>query len=385
MNYPEEWTQAQVDSFYNWVAEHPAFRSHVSGDFPNLKTELLGMGLRSEDAEQIALYLKWLGALPYADFSLGRAILCFYYTEFQKIKRALERQVTGKRLCDLFRVLAQMVVQGTPIFPVRAASMAEELMRCLKQYPAGAARFKILARLMVDVNGGFMHGFNAEELSREELNLLMRAEHQRRANLFEELYVTREKYEGYKVRVMENVEFLRDVSILRNSFRTIIRPGKRVLQSDLADQYASDQPGDSGFQEAFDFFCWKWFLDGLEGYEPIVTKLSFHVTPFGTAIFIPGYWSFDPKRDIKWSELKEFHESRGAVKRQGSAFEPNRRDRQNKERLVLAAAEESRARGERGKKMIQSIIAKVGLVENIAPEYIYRLIREAKKTKQRRP
>ena len=262
-------------------------------------------------------------------------------------------------------------------------------MTCLKQYPTGAERFEPLADLLVDVNGGFMHGFNADELPMGRRNLLIQSEHQRRAGSFEDLYFKKEKYEGYKERVMENQEFLRDWSILKRRFRRAFRPGCRVLRSELAESCGSDRPHtpeqDSGFQEAFDFFCWKWFLDGVEGDQPMVTKLSFDVTPFGTSVFVPGYWSFDPKRDIEWKQLKGFHESRGTVKRQGSAFEQNRRDRQTKERLILEAAEESRGRGERGEKMIQSIIDKVGLVPNTPSAYIYRLIREAKKKKERRP
>jgi hypothetical protein len=122
------------------------------------------------------------------------------------------------------------------------------------------------------------------------------------------------------------------------------------LRSDLATKRKSQASQDSKqrntFQTAFDFFCWKWFLDGMEGDEPMVTTPSFDVTPFGTSVFIPGYWSFSPKRDVNWEELKVVHESRGVVKRQGAAFEANRRDRQTKERLVLEAEEESRRLGE---------------------------------------
>src|SRR5882762_7083107 len=109
MNYPDQWTKAHVDNFYTWVSEHPAFRIHVAGDFPNLVEELTEKGLRTGDAEELAKYLKWLRVLPYADSAIGRDLLVFYYTEFQKLSRSLERRPKGKKLCSLFPVLTRMM------------------------------------------------------------------------------------------------------------------------------------------------------------------------------------------------------------------------------------------------------------------------------------
>lgn len=389
MTHPEDWKQADVDNFYRWVSTQTAFRMHVQGEQPNLVPELVGRGLTQKEADELANFLKWLRVLPYADCTIGHDLLFFNYFELKAISRRIGRSRRGKKLCSLFPVLARMMFHGVSTFPQNSARLAKALMTCLRRYPTGAKRFEPLAELLVDFWGGFSHGFNANELPREQLNLLIKSEHQRRAGSFEDLYVAEVKYEGYKMRVMEAREYLNDFRLLKMKFRRVFKSGVPILRSDLAEKCGSSPPHtpgqNSGFQEAFDFFCWKWFLDGVEGDQPMVTKLSFDVTPFGTSVFVPGYWSFDPKRDIEWKQLKQLHESRGAVKRQGKAFEPNRRDLQTKERLILEAAEESRARGERGQQMIQSIIGRVGLVPNTPSAYIYRLIREAKKKKERRP
>jgi hypothetical protein len=187
---------------------------------------------------------------------------------------------------------------------------------------------------------------------------------------------------------MEDEEFLDDWGILKRRFPKAFKPGRRVLRTGQGGTSGSERPQTPGlntaFQEVFDFFCWKWFLDGMEGGEPIVAKLSYSVTPFGTTLLIPGYWSFDPKRDIKWGQLTGFHQSRGVVKRQGCAFEPNRRDHQARERLVLEAEEASRALGERGDEMIRRCIRMADLPQNTDPAYIYRLIAAAKRKKERR-
>jgi len=389
MIHPTEWTQAHINEFYNWITGHPAYRTYVADEFQFAPGELERWGLRQEDAVELVKYLKWLRVLPYADQSIGRKILVFYYTEFQEIKRRLQGDARGQRLCALFPVLARMMFQGISVFPTPSAQCAAALMNCLRQYPKGAETFEVLANLISDpVDGRFLHGFNAEELTRKQVNALIKSEHMRLTDNFEDIYLTEEKYSIYRTRVMENEEFRRDWQILKKRFGEIISHDKIVLRSmedgpgSMNRAQMSLQPRPLRFQDAFGFFCWKWFLDGMNGDEPIVAKLSFEVTPFGTTIFIPGYWSFDPKRDIKWKELIQFHRSRG-IKRQGEAFEPNRRDRENKERIFLEAERLSLACGEKGRELVKRCIRMAGLATNTNPAYVYRVLREAKRKRTR--
>ena len=37
----------------------------------------------------------------------------------------------------------------------------------------------------------------------------------------------------------------------------------------------------------------------------------------GTMIFIPAYWSFDPKRDLNWLAIMALHKARGVPKQEG--------------------------------------------------------------------
>jgi hypothetical protein len=123
----------------------------------------------------------------------------------------------------------------------------------------------------------------------------------------------------------------------------------------------------------------------MEGDQPIVTKLSYHITPFGTVLFIPGYWSLDSERDINWGPLKRHHQSRGVVKRQGVTFEPKRREREKKEREALNAKEASDALGERGAARIARTIKMANLPEDTDPAIINRLVRAAEKKRWRGP
>ena len=51
---------------------------------------------------------------------------------------------------------------------------------------------------------------------------------------------------------------------------------------------------EEAFQAAFDAFCLRWNLYGMQHDEPLLLKLAVNLTPYGTMIHIPAYWSFDP-------------------------------------------------------------------------------------------
>jgi hypothetical protein len=69
------------------------------------------------------------------------------------------------------------------------------------------------------------------------------------------------------------------------------------------------------FHVVFDVFCQRWNLYGMRGDHPLLLKLTANLTPFGTIIFIPAYWSFDPKRDLNWRAIIALHKARGVPKR----------------------------------------------------------------------
>ena len=56
-------------------------------------------------------------------------------------------------------------------------------------------------------------------------------------------------------------------------------------------------------------------------------KLTVTITAYGTFIMIPKYWSFDPRRDVKWKEIMQHHRLRSA-QRQGQKLSANQAERQ---------------------------------------------------------
>jgi hypothetical protein len=62
---------------------------------------------------------------------------------------------------------------------------------------------------------------------------------------------------------------------------------------------------------------------------------------------VPGFWSFDPKRDIKWSTVTRLHKVHGAVK-QGPKSTRNRLDQQREAQLALRFWEQATHAGLKG-------------------------------------
>ena len=118
------------------------------------------------------------------------------------------------------------------------------------------------------------------------------------------------------------------------------------------------------FQTAFDVFCWKWFLYGMERAaprdRPLVQKIICTFGPYGTTLFIPGYWSFDAARDLDWKALGKLHKARG-VPRQGEKLEQNRAELQEQAKRAQAADREAKRQGLRGEKRYSFIKLNAGL------------------------
>ena len=87
--------------------------------------------------------------------------------------------------------------------------------------------------------------------------------------------------------------------------------GERSMREDWAFRWAKEA---DRFHSVFDVFCQRWHLYGMHGDRPLLLKLTANLTPFGTMIFIPAYWSFDPKRDLNWHAITALHKARGVPK-----------------------------------------------------------------------
>jgi hypothetical protein len=131
------------------------------------------------------------------------------------------------------------------------------------------------------------------------------------------------------------------------------------------------------FQAIFDAFCLRWNLYGMQNDEPLPLKLAVTLTPYGTMIHIPAYWSFDPKRDIRWSEIARLHRARVAG-RQGAALAEGRAERIRAARKLHRLDREAARLGLKGDRKHAFLCAGLGWDERTSPKRLSRLRAEFK-------
>ncbi len=132
------------------------------------------------------------------------------------------------------------------------------------------------------------------------------------------------------------------------------------------------------FAAAFDTFCLRWNLYGMQGDEPLLLRLAVNVTPYGTMIHIPAFWSFDPKRDIRWEVINELHRLR-VPGRQGATLAANLADRRKDAGKLRQLDRQAQRLGLKGEKKHAFLCAGLGWVPGTDPKRISRLRADARK------
>ena len=129
------------------------------------------------------------------------------------------------------------------------------------------------------------------------------------------------------------------------------------------------------FQVVFDAFCHRWNLYGVERDRPLLLKLSVNLTPFSTMIEIPKYWSFDPKRDVKWGAVTKLHRMR-EVRRQGPKLSPGGSARRGEAERARSLWEEATRAGLKGDKRNQWVMGKLGWDARTDESKLRRLVKK---------
>lgn len=131
---------------------------------------------------------------------------------------------------------------------------------------------------------------------------------------------------------------------------------------------------DDRFYNVFDAFCHKWVLYGMEWDKPLLQKLSVNITPYGTMIVIPRYWSFDAYRDLKWRAITRLHQSRG-VSKQGLKLSANQKERRKQAESARAFFKQASQSGMKGEKRDDWVMAKLGLHPETDRKQLWRLLK----------
>lgn len=199
---------------------------------------------------------------------------------------------------------------------------------------------------------------------------------------YESLIEAQHKFDAREKRLLKDQDFLADWQRIKEHFDLAkYRSDTGVIRRRMVsernfrpkDWDFSWQTKKQHFENVFDAFCHKWTLYGMMMDKPLLQKLSVNITPYGTMIVIPRYWSFDYNRDLKWRSVTKLHHSRD-VQRQGAKLEANESAR----RAIAAKARrfmaEAKRLGMKGDKRDYWIMANIGMSDS-DPRQLRRLLK----------
>jgi hypothetical protein len=210
-------------------------------------------------------------------------------------------------------------------------------------------------------------------------------EHYVHRGIYENLVKTQAKYSQIELTISTDPELRRQWARIKTAFNVqAYRDHKGVIrrtmgaERNLRPSFSVNLRRDEDiFRAAFDAFCLRWNLYGMQHNRPLLLKLAVNITPYGTMIHIPAYWSFDPKRDIRWDEIAKLHRAR-VRGRQGSALAEGLVQRMKDAEKLRRLDKEALRLGLKGEKKHEFLCAGLGWDPSTSPKRISRLRAEFK-------
>ena len=211
-------------------------------------------------------------------------------------------------------------------------------------------------------------------------------EHNVHKGRYEHLINTQAKYSQNEFTIESDPELLKQWTAIKQEFpvekfcdhKGVIRRTMTVERNLHPFQPVDLQQQDAAFQAVFDAFCLRWNLYGMEKDKPLLLKLAVNITPYGTMIHIPAYWSFDPKRDLCWNAIATLHRPR-VTGRQGEALAEGLSDGLRDAKKLQKLDQQARERGLKGEAKHAFLCKGLGWVADTSAKRITRLRNKFKK------
>ncbi len=315
---------------------------------------------------------------PFCDTKEALPLLRFL---FEKVPGIIVRNQDADtlQLAEAFGWTCFAFWQCGSAFPTFPENYAQLLHDALRESPADRpAVARLVAGIIVsEGTESGRCGFN--QLALYEPGLIRESEQRIHAGRYEDYLKADEKYSEFEDALNRSPEFQVDWQRIKEAFpaqfggsamihRTLIP--ERNWHRGAGEEFADDA---QHFQAVFDLFCWKYYLWAMEGDRPHLLKASVVFTPFGTQIFIPGYLSFDQKRDLDVGKITKLHRARH-VSRQGKGFSEGRMATAELKVRANKAVHEARAQGLKGDKRYAFICQSLGLLDHGEYRQVKRLL-----------
>jgi len=214
------------------------------------------------------------------------------------------------------------------------------------------------------------------------------ADHERHVQKgsYENLVKTQAKYSQNELAIKTEPELRRQWARIKTAFNVkayqdhkgVIRRIMSVERNLRPSFSVNVRRREDVFQAAFDAFCLRWNLYGMQNDEPLLLKLAVNITPYGTMIHIPAYWSFDPKRDIQWDAITRIHRVR-VPGRQGDALAEGFAERMRNAEKLREFDKQAARIGLKGPKKHSFLCEKLGWDPRTDPKRLRMLRAEFRK------
>ena len=370
-----------------------ALQSKLREHEPDWTTLTSRLRLDAAAEARLLVDLRRVWLLPFINVEAAVDLLVFQQARLPALKAGFEADANtrGRRLARLFDLLMLLSLQASSMFPQNTLHLARLAQQSLETGQVGDDRLEPLLDLLVQSDGGdWRDGRNAFRLA--DANGVVVSEYERSLGITEPIWKTPNKFEDYHRELVESKDFQADWSAIVRSFPLdrfrdsagIVRRSPLPERSWQPPAYPDLRTTRDQFQVCFDVFCWKWFLYGMRQDDPLVDKLSVTFTRFGTQVFVPGYWSLDPTRDLDWGRILQLHRAR-VVPKQGAKLATGREQRQQQLRRLVAADAIARARNLRGPARYQFLKQQAGLTDQTDDRQVRRLLQSARSRVPRRP
>ena len=211
-------------------------------------------------------------------------------------------------------------------------------------------------------------------------------EHLVQKGMYDHLVKTPEKFEQNEEALRADPGWRHDWAKIKQAFRVrAYQDAKGIIRRRMGAErnlrpgfHVNPRRTKEVFAAAFDTFCLRWNLYGMQDDEPLLLRLAVNVTPYGTMIHIPAFWSFDSKRDIRWDVINELHRLR-VPGRQGAMLAANLAERRKDARKLRQLDRQALRLGLKGEKKHAFLCAGLGWVPGTDPKRLRRLRAEAGK------
>jgi hypothetical protein len=310
------------------------------------------------------LDIKRLKARAFDRAEWAGEVLQRYHAAIAKLDAAVVQSLRG---------LYQWMFVPTTLWPFNIQDVLEDCLTALEKGKRLNARHRLLIDLLPEPPNDAV----CTAVADHEIHV--------QKGTYENLVKTQAKYSQNEIAIRNDPQLRRQWARIKTAFDVQnYRDHKGVIRRTMTAE-RNLRPSFSVnvrrrgevFHAAFDAFCLRWNLYGMQHDEPLLLKLAVNLTPYGTMIHIPAYWSFDPKRDIRWDAIASLHRVR-VTGRQGKAFAENLAERMKSAGKLRQLDLEVLRLGLKGEKKHEFLCMGLGWDPRTSPKRISRLRTEFK-------